>query len=90
MIPDEDLNALKDKISQMSDNELLKIVEVEYEDYRKEAVEFAEVELAKRNIPFERPELEANQDEDDEGESMPPSIDEPCANCGGSSFSSPR
>jgi len=87
MIPDEDLNALKDKISQMSDNELLKIVEVEYEDYRKEAVEFAEVELAKRNIPFERPELEANQDEEDEGESMPPSIDEPCANCGGTMLS---
>jgi hypothetical protein len=80
---DEELNALKDRISQMSDNELLKIVEVECDDYRKEAVEFAEVELAKRNIPFERPELDADEDEDDEGESAPPSLDEPCVNCGG-------
>ena len=30
MMPDDELNALKDRISQMSDNELLEIVEVEY------------------------------------------------------------
>jgi len=83
MMPDDELNALKDRISQMSDNELLEIVEVEYDDYRKEAVEFAEGELAKRNVPFERPVLDADEDEDDEDESMPPGIDQPCGNCGG-------
>lgn len=83
MIPDDELNALKDRISQMSDHELLKIVEVEHDDYRSEAVEFAEAELAKRNIPFERPVLESDEDEGDESESMPPGIDHPCGNCGG-------
>ena len=39
---DEELSELKDRISQMSDRELLQIVEVEYNDYRKEALEFAQ------------------------------------------------
>lgn len=82
MFPDDELNELKDRISQMSDRELLQIVEVEYADYRKEAIEFAEVELAKRSIPFEKPELRADEDED--GDSMAPAgRDGPCGNCGG-------
>ncbi|HVG19146.1 MAG TPA: hypothetical protein VNI02_08835 [Blastocatellia bacterium] len=44
---------LKDRISQMSDDELLRIVEVEYDDYRHEAVDFAKAELDKRNIPYD-------------------------------------
>jgi hypothetical protein len=77
---DEELNELKDRITQMSDRELLQIVEVEYDDYRKEATEFAEAELAKRSIPFEKPELVGDEDDD----SMTPNgSNEPCANCGG-------
>lgn len=80
MFPDEELSALKDRISQMSDRELLQIVEVEYADYRKEALEFAEVELAKRSIPFEKPELNADEDDD----SIAPTGNyAPCGNCGG-------
>ena len=80
MFLDEELNELKDRISQMSDRELLQIVEVEYADYRKEALEFAEGELAKRSIPFEKPELAADEDDD----SMAPSGNNaPCGNCGG-------
>ena len=66
MFQDDELNELKDRISQMSDRELLQIVEVEYGDYRKEAVEFAEAELAKRSIPFEKPELDADESDDEE------------------------
>ena len=81
MFMDEELNELKDRISQMSDRELLQIVEVEYADYRKEAIEFAEAELAKRSIPFEKPELVADEGDDD---SMAPAgTNEPCGNCGG-------
>jgi hypothetical protein len=80
MFPVDELNELKDRISQMSDRELLRIVEVEYADYRKEAIEFAEVELGKRTIPFEKPELDADEDAD----SIAPAASKaPCGNCGG-------
>lgn len=87
MFQDDELNELKDRISQMSDRELLQIVEVEYADYRKEAIEFAEVELGKRNVPFERPELseldELDEDEDDEDSIASATNVVPCGNCGG-------
>lgn len=82
MFLDDELNELKDRISQMSDRELLQVVEVEYADYRKEAIEFAEAELAKRSIPFEKPELDADEAEDDD-EMAPAGSNEPCWNCGG-------
>ena len=84
MFQDDELTELKDRISQMSDRELLHIVEVAYADYRKETIEFAEVELGKRNIPFERPELdELDEDEDDEESIASATILVPCGNCGG-------
>jgi len=83
MIPDEELNELKDRLSQMSDRELLKIVEEEYNDYRHEAIEFAEQELTKRNVPFESPELVEEDDDDDVVVSGPNDSNVPCNNCGG-------
>jgi hypothetical protein len=82
MFPDEELIELKDRISQMSDSELLRIVEVEYNDYRKEALEFAEQELHKRSVPFEKPELEP--DDAEVAESIDPvRSSAPCRECGG-------
>ena len=80
MFPDDALRELKDRISQMSDSELLRIVEVEHADYRKEAIEFAERELAKRNVPFESPTPEC---EVEETGSTSPRSDVLCGNCGG-------
>jgi len=82
MFEEDELNELKDRISQMSDRELLQIVEVEYGDYRKEALQFAEEELGKRSIPFEKPELEADEDADDDS-IAPGGTVQPCGNCGG-------
>jgi hypothetical protein len=84
MFMDDELNELKDRISQMSDRELLRIVEVEYDDYRKEALEFAEAELGKRSIPFERPESSDEAEEaNDTDSTAPPVSNLPCAKCGG-------
>jgi len=82
MFLDDELNELKDRISQMSDRELRQIVEVDYADYRKEALEFAEAELGKRMIPFEKPELDPDEDEDDDSIALAGSS-EPCWSCGG-------
>jgi hypothetical protein len=82
---DEQLSELKDRISQMSDQELLRIVEVEYADYRKEAIEFAQTELTKRYVPFEKhepDEMESDEEESDEPPDPAANVD-PCANCGG-------
>jgi len=82
VFPDEDLSELKDRISQMSDGELLRIVEVEYNDYRKEALEFAEEELHKRSLPFEKPGPEL--DDAEVADSIDPvGSSAPCRECGG-------
>ena len=82
---DEQLRELKERISQMSDDELLRIVEVEYDDYRKEAVEFAIAELGQRNIPHEQPDLvEEDEPESEEaGSIVPAAALAPCDACGG-------
>lgn len=79
---DEQLSELKDRISQMSNEELLRIVEVDYDDYRIEALQFAEEELGKRTIPFERPARDAGGAEDAESIASAES-NAPCGNCGG-------
>ena len=84
---DEQLRELRDRITQMSDDELLQIVEVEYDDYREEALKFARAELEKRNIPYEEPELdeagEAGEAESDESDSRVSAADNlHCDACG--------
>jgi hypothetical protein len=85
MFMDDELKELKDRISQMSDQQLLQIVEVEYKDYRKEAIEFAEAELTKRSMPFQKPGDKLNySDEDEETDSVISArSDVACGNCGG-------
>ena len=80
MFLDEELSELKDRISQMSDRELLRIVEVEYNDYRKEALEFAVQELHKRSVPFEKPEPGYSEVADS---TDPVTSIAPCRECGG-------
>lgn len=79
---DEQLSELKDRISQMSNEELLRIVEVEFDDYRIEAIQLAEEELGKRSIPFERLARNTSDAEDSDLIVSPTSI-APCGNCGG-------
>jgi len=84
MFPDEKLNELKERLSQMSDRELLRIVEEEYADYRREAIEFTEQELTKRNVPFESPELDEDDDDDDvDAAARVIESNISCNNCGG-------
>jgi hypothetical protein len=83
MLNDE-LNELKDRISQMSDRELLQIVEIDYADYRSEALEFAKAELRKRMVPFEAREPYADDAEDDAYDNtVRARTGVPCGNCGG-------
>ena len=82
MFPDEQLSELKDRLSQMSNEELLQIVEVEYDDYTEDALRFAETELGKRSVSFERPAPGSDEAEDNDSIVSERDID-PCVTCGG-------
>lgn len=58
---DEQQQVLKERFSQMSDEELLKIVCEDYEDYHDTALRIAEEELNKRGVYLED-ENESNKD----------------------------
>ena len=60
---DEKSRELKERISGMSDQQLLNIVEVDFDDYRQEAIDFAKAELLTRGIEFEEP--SSRQDQED-------------------------
>jgi hypothetical protein len=81
----DELKELEVRISQMSDDELLQIIQVDYADYRQEALDFAKAELEKRNISYE----ESDLDEEDTAESEDSSSvvsaagNIPCDVCGG-------
>jgi hypothetical protein len=53
MWTDPNLKELKERIAKMSDEELLQMVGEDFEDYREEALQFAEAELAARGIQLE-------------------------------------
>ena len=59
---EDELAELKERISQMSDGELLRIVGPDRNDYVEEAIEFAARELEVRNIPFEKQPRSAAQE----------------------------
>jgi hypothetical protein len=71
--------------------ELLKIVEVDFNDYRKEALDFAKDELSRRGVKFQEPgsyrEVSTREDSTDEETSDQVEVDtswaETCARCGG-------
>jgi hypothetical protein len=50
---DEETKELKQRISEMTDEELLDMVEVDFADYRQQALDFAKSELMARGIGFE-------------------------------------
>ena len=83
---EDESEELKDRISQMSDGELLRIVGPDRDDYVEEAIQFAVRELKIRNIPFEEPKRSAAQTpdvEDDESEQAQAIVIPPCDACGG-------
>jgi hypothetical protein len=75
---DEKTRELKERISAMSDEALLRVVEVEFDDYRKEAIDFAKAELTARGIDFQ----EASGEEQITGPEAPAKRIPICTRCG--------
>ncbi|MGA9769365.1 MAG: hypothetical protein WBV94_10010 [Blastocatellia bacterium] len=79
----DESDELKEKISQMSDGELLRIVGPDRNDYVEEAIEFAVRELKIRSIPFDEKSEASAASTDEESLEQSAIIIPPCYICGG-------
>jgi len=83
---EDETRELKERITSMSNEDLLKIVTVERGDYRREAIDFATGELQARGVPFE-PGDDIEDDDDEESDAADATISGkdllPCELCGG-------
>jgi hypothetical protein len=73
MLPDDKTRELKERLTGLTDEELLEIVEVEADDYTPEALDIARTELTARGIEFS---------EDSEPSEEPAASTLPCSVCG--------
>ncbi|MGA9773123.1 MAG: DUF2007 domain-containing protein [Blastocatellia bacterium] len=61
---DEESGELKERISKLSDEELLNMVEVEPDEYRREALDYAKAELMVRGIRFQETQEPSDEEAD--------------------------
>jgi hypothetical protein len=61
---DEESRELKERISKLSDEELLNMVEVEPYEYRKQALDYAKAELTVRGIGFQETQETSDEEAD--------------------------
>jgi hypothetical protein len=85
---DDELRELRERIAEMSDAELLRLVGKDRREYRAEAIEFAREELNARQAAADSQDDEASDDEADDEEDADENdvaaIDrQPCDICGG-------
>jgi len=85
---DDDLRELRERIAEMSEAELQRLVGKDRKEYRAEAIEFAREELKARQAAADsQDEVSAGDDADDEeetGDGQASAIDrQPCDICGG-------
>lgn len=65
---DANPSELKEKISQLSDEELLQMVNINFAEYRGETLDFAKAEMERRNLPVTQIEKEPSQAKDPTGD----------------------
>ena len=63
---------LREKISKLSNEDLLKMVNVDFADYREEALQYAEAEMRVRGIPNENYRIRKENRPRTDGEVSPP------------------
>lgn len=69
---------LKEKISKLSNEDLLKwsiMVNVDFADYREEAIQYAEAEMRERGFPNENYEIRKENTPQNDGQVSPPKVD---------------
>ena len=59
------LEGLRNRINQLSNEELIQMVNIDYEQYRKEALDYAQAEMQKRGLKIEQVSFEDSPQEED-------------------------
>lgn len=79
-----ELSRLRERISGLSDEELRRMVEVEYDDYRPEAIEYAKSQMDARGLRYTSHAPSEDQDVDEDEEDEDYELPEPltCMSCG--------
>jgi hypothetical protein len=84
---DEQTAELKQRISHLSDQELLNIIQVNFKDYRPEAINFARQELTRRGVEFKEQQSDrvapGETSPEEENSSGDPTEARACIRCGG-------
>lgn len=62
----DELEGLRDRINQLSNEELIQMVNINYEQYRKEALDYAQAEMQQRGLKIEQVSFEDSPQEEDE------------------------
>ena len=81
-----DPRELKERIVNLSDEELIRMVTEEAEDYRSDALDYAKAELRSRNVDYSTPPSDAEDADESESESVDPLSLGPkggCPSCNG-------
>ena len=81
-----DSNDLKQRMANLTDEELLRMVMEDAADYRKDALDFAKAELRSRGVDYSSPPSDEDTTEDDPSESgdpLPVRRRDGCPSCGG-------
>lgn len=63
----DELEGLRNRINQLSNEELIQMVNVDYEQYRKEAIDYAQAEMQKRGLKIEQVSFEDSSQVEDDG-----------------------
>ena len=66
---------LREKISKLSDEDLLKMVNVDFADYREQALQYAEAEMRARRIPNENYRIRKENAPRTDGHLLPPIVE---------------
>ena len=86
-----ELSKLRARIADMSDEELRRMVEIEYDEYRPEAIEYAKTQMDARGLKYTPPpvggvedpdeeDMDEDIEDDEEDGELPPPLT--CTNCG--------
>src|SRR5260221_628337 len=70
----DQMKEMKERIARMSDDELINMVEVEFADYRKDAIDLAKAEMTARGLDAEDEPNEVDEESPEAAEDLGPDL----------------
>jgi len=64
----DELGALRERINRLSNEELLQMINIDYEQYRKDALDYAQAEMQRRGLKIEQVSFEDSPQEEEDAD----------------------